>query len=162
LLQQQRASMPGACCRFGYVLAGALLSIGIPARLVSLQASFSDGLGHIMVEAWVDELNKWVLVDATTDTTFRVNENYASLLEVRQALVTGALNSIRFQRNGSNSNRRLDSNTWRRSQSTRSCSEMSVYSRIHLSQRRVYGGFSCSTTWTDMRNPTRSCRRTWR
>lgn len=102
LLQQQRASKPGACRRFGYVLAGALLSIGIPARLVSLQPSFRDGFGHIMVEAWVDELNKWVLVDAMTDTRFQTNGNYASLLELRRALVSGALNSIRFERNGSN------------------------------------------------------------
>jgi hypothetical protein len=59
LLQQQHALTPGACRRFGYVLAGALVSVGIPARLVSLQALFTDGSGHIMVEAWVDDLNKW-------------------------------------------------------------------------------------------------------
>jgi Transglutaminase-like superfamily len=101
LLRQQRAFLPGACRRFGYLLAGALLSAGIPARLVSLQAFFVDGLGHIMVEAWVEQLGKWVLVDATYDTLFVVNRQYASLLELRKALLAGEADRIRFERNGS-------------------------------------------------------------
>ena len=101
LLEQQHALTPGACRRFGYVLAGALVSVGIPARLVSLQAFFTDGSGHIMVEAWVDDLNKWILVDPTTDTMFLVDGQHASLLELREALLSGRLDRIRFERNGS-------------------------------------------------------------
>jgi len=101
LLEQQHALTPGACRRFGYILAGALVSVGIPARLVSLQAFFTDGLGHIMVEAWVDDLNKWILVDPTADTMFLVDGRYASLLELRKALLSGSLDRIRFERNGS-------------------------------------------------------------
>ena len=101
LLHEQHALKPGACRRFGYVLAGALLSVEIPARLVSLQAFLKDGLGHIMVEAWIEELNKWVLVDATADTMFIVDGEYASLLELRRALLARKLDSIRFERNGS-------------------------------------------------------------
>jgi len=101
LLEQQHALMPGACRRFGYILAGALVSAGIPARLVSLKASFTDSLGHIMVEAWVDDLNKWILVDPTADTMFLVDGRYASLLELRKALLSGSLDRIRFERNGS-------------------------------------------------------------
>jgi hypothetical protein len=101
LLEQQRALTPGACRRFGYILAGALVSAGIPARLVSLQAFFTDGLGHIMVEAWVDDLNKWILVDPTADTMFLVDGRYASLLEFREALLSDSLNRIRFERNES-------------------------------------------------------------
>jgi hypothetical protein len=102
LLQQQRALRPGACRRFAYVLAGALLSAGIAARIVSLQAFFTDGLGHIMVEAWIEPLNKWVLVDPTCNTMFLVDGRYASLLELRKALLEGRLESIEFERNGSN------------------------------------------------------------
>ena len=102
LLQQQLALRPGACRRFGYVLAGALLSAGIPARIVSLQAFFTDSLGHIMVEAWIEPLNKWILVDPTCDTMFLVDGQYASLLELRKALLEGKLESIAFERNGSN------------------------------------------------------------
>jgi hypothetical protein len=101
LLQQQRALLPGACRRFAYVFAGALLSAGIPARLVSLQAFPSDGLGHIMVEAWVEELKRWVLADPTHDTMFLVDGRYASLLELRRALLAGRFDRIQFERNGS-------------------------------------------------------------
>jgi hypothetical protein len=101
LLEQQRGHRPGACRRFGYVLAGALLSAGIPARIVSLQAFFTESLGHIMVEAWIDSLNKWVLVDPTCDTLFLLDGEYASLLELRQALLDGRLERIEFARNGS-------------------------------------------------------------
>jgi hypothetical protein len=101
LLEQGHALMPGACRRFGYILAGALVSVGIPARLVSLQAFFTDGLGHIMVEAWDDDWKKWILVDPTADTMFLVDGRYASLLELREALLSGSLDRIRFERNGS-------------------------------------------------------------
>ena len=101
LLQQQHALRPGACRRFGYVLAGALLSAGIPARIVALQAFFTDSLGHIMVEAWIQSLNKWVLVDPTCDTLFLIDGQYASLLELRNALLQGKLASVEFERNGS-------------------------------------------------------------
>lgn len=104
LLAQQRGLQPGACRRFGYVLAGALLSAGIPARLVVLQASFTDGLGHVMVEAWTRELNKWILVDPTADSMYLVDGRYASLLELRKALLARKPDSIRFERNGSRLN----------------------------------------------------------
>jgi hypothetical protein len=54
-----------------------------------------------MVEAWVDDLNKWILVDPTADTMFLVDGRYASLLELRKALLSGSLDRIRFERNGS-------------------------------------------------------------
>jgi hypothetical protein len=101
LLEQQHSFRPGACRRFGYILAGALVSAGIPARLVSLQATLRDDLGHIMVEAWVDELGKWILVDPTGDTMFLVDGHYASLLELRRALLSDELKRIGFERNGS-------------------------------------------------------------
>jgi hypothetical protein len=101
LHEQQHALRPGACRRFGYVLAGALLSAGIPARIVSLQAFFTDSLGHIMVEAWIEQLNKWVLVDPTCDTMFLVDGRYASLLELRETLLARRRESIEFERNGS-------------------------------------------------------------
>jgi hypothetical protein len=54
-----------------------------------------------MVEAWVDDLNKWILVDPTADAMFLVDGRYASLLELRKALLSGGLDRIRFERNGS-------------------------------------------------------------
>jgi hypothetical protein len=54
-----------------------------------------------MVEAWVDDLNKWIVVDPTGDTMFIVDGHYASLLELRKVLLSGSQDRIRFERNGS-------------------------------------------------------------
>ena len=64
-------------------------------------AFFTESLGHIMVEAWIEPLSKWVLVDPTGDTLFLVDGRYASLLELRTALLEGQLERIAFERNGS-------------------------------------------------------------
>lgn len=101
LLEQQSKLTPGACRRFSYVLAGALLSAGTPARVVALQAYLGDGLGHIMVEAWLDDMKQWVLVDPTSDSMFQIDGRYASLLQLRQVLQTGETKRIRFERHGS-------------------------------------------------------------
>lgn len=55
-----------ACVEYSLVLSQALNAVGIPARRVSLrQASYHTGVGrgHVVSEAWVDDLNRWVLLD---------------------------------------------------------------------------------------------------
>lgn len=55
-----------ACVEYSLVLSQALNAVGIPARRVSLsQASYHTGVGrgHVVSEAWIDELNRWVLLD---------------------------------------------------------------------------------------------------
>jgi hypothetical protein len=84
------------------VLLGALLSAGFQARLVSMGDSFLEGPNqHVMVEVWLHALNKWVLVDPTLDTMFLIDGQYASLVELRSALLRGARGRIHFERHGS-------------------------------------------------------------
>jgi hypothetical protein len=102
LLRGQRTGLPGACRRFSYVLLGALLSAGFQARFVSMTNSVLESANqHAMVEVWVEALDKWVLVDATLDTMFVVDGRFASLPELRAALLRGEHARIRFERNGS-------------------------------------------------------------
>jgi hypothetical protein len=54
-----------------------------------------------MVEAWLESLHKWVLVDPCFDTMFRVGGEYASLIEFRAALLAGYTGTILFDRHGS-------------------------------------------------------------
>jgi hypothetical protein len=54
-----------------------------------------------MVEAWVESLHKWVLVDPCFDTMFRLAGEYASLIEFRAALLAGHTGAILFDRHGS-------------------------------------------------------------
>lgn len=55
-----------ACVEYSIVLSQALNALEIPARRVSLrQANHHTGMGrgHVVSEAWVDDLGRWVLLD---------------------------------------------------------------------------------------------------
>jgi len=55
-----------ACVEYSIVLTQALNALAIPARRVSLRADgYHQGLGrgHVVSEAWIDDLGRWVLLD---------------------------------------------------------------------------------------------------
>jgi hypothetical protein len=62
-----------ACVEYAVVLAQALNVRGIPARRVTLRmAQHHAGVGrsHFVAEAWIDELSRWVLLDAQNGATW--------------------------------------------------------------------------------------------
>jgi hypothetical protein len=55
-----------ACVEYSLVLSQVLNALGIPARRLSLrQADYHVGLarGHVVSEAWIDDLHRWVVLD---------------------------------------------------------------------------------------------------
>jgi hypothetical protein len=55
-----------ACVEYSLVLSQALNAIGIPARRLWLrQEHYQVGLGrgHVVSEAWIDDLNRWIVLD---------------------------------------------------------------------------------------------------
>jgi hypothetical protein len=55
-----------ACVEYSLVLTQSLNALGIPARRVSLrQQGYHAGLGrgHVVSEAWIDDLTRWILLD---------------------------------------------------------------------------------------------------
>jgi hypothetical protein len=55
-----------ACVEYSLVLCQVLNALGIPARRLSLrQADYHVGLarGHVVSEAWIDDLRRWVVLD---------------------------------------------------------------------------------------------------
>ena len=102
-LEQQRQGVPSACRRFSYILTGALLSAGINARVVSVAESLdpSSLLPHNLVEVWVPNLHKWIMLDPTIDAFVLVNGTPASLLEVYAAARPGSPMRISFDQHGS-------------------------------------------------------------
>ena len=74
----------GLCDAFVTFFVGSALSVGIPARVVHLLAQ--DGGGHYVAEAWVDEFQKWVMMDVLENTMYYVEGKPASAFEVRRAL----------------------------------------------------------------------------
>lgn len=66
-----RASEKGGqwrCVEFGVVVTECLNAVGIPARVVSGQAKHAEtilaGAGHVFAEAWLEDQQRWVFVDA--------------------------------------------------------------------------------------------------
>src|SRR6266851_5594410 len=85
LLAQQQRGVPGACRRFAYVYLGALLSAGLNARVVNWDSSFydRDPRAHSLVEVRIEELHRWVMMDAMSDQESLVDGRPASLIEPR-------------------------------------------------------------------------------
>lgn len=102
LLAEQKDGKPGSCRRFSYIFLGALLSAGFEARIVSFASSLDrwKAKRHVGVEVWIDELEKWVFVDPTCDTTVRVQGTPASAIEVLEAVTDGHVDALSFDRNG--------------------------------------------------------------
>jgi len=102
-LEQQRRGLRSACRRFSYILTGALLSVGINARVVSISDNLNTATirGHNLVEVWIEKWNRWILLDPTFDAFVLVNGRPASLLEVRTAPASGSKASISLDQHGS-------------------------------------------------------------
>jgi len=102
LLDQMIAGYPGACRRCAHVLVGVLLAMGLRARLVAGTPGF-DGreISHCLVEVWIGDIGKWVLLDPAFDTTFHLDGSPASLFEVYQAYRQGQQQRVQFDRLGS-------------------------------------------------------------
>lgn len=65
-LRRVELAMRFACVEYSLVLSQVLNALGIPARRLSLrQDGYHVGLGrgHVVSEAWIDDLRRWVLLD---------------------------------------------------------------------------------------------------
>jgi transglutaminase-like putative cysteine protease len=102
LLDEMAAGKSGACRRCSRVLVGALLAMRLRARLVVGTPGFDQReVSHCLVEVWIGEMGKWVLLDPTFDTAFDLDGKPASLFEVYQAYREGEQQRLQFDRRGS-------------------------------------------------------------
>jgi hypothetical protein len=66
VLERVDAGERFACVEYAVVLSQALNAVRIPARRVDLRQSAHHtgvGRGHVVSEAWIDELDRWVVLD---------------------------------------------------------------------------------------------------
>jgi hypothetical protein len=82
------------CVEFGIAAAGALQSVGIPARVVGARTRDVEtrrlGAGHVFAEAWIADQGKWVFVDAQMDIVGRAKDGAPlNAIEFRNALASG-------------------------------------------------------------------------
>jgi hypothetical protein len=62
-LSLHMSGRPGHCMNRSAIMAGELLSVGIPARVAQLRPT--EGPGHTVVEVWDERYAAWVVVDPT-------------------------------------------------------------------------------------------------
>ena len=91
------------CVEYSLVTAGVLNSVGIPARVVWLllknEATKTDGLAHVVAEAYLRESNSWVMVDAQWDA-IPVAGAPLSIVAYQQALANKQPNVSILSRSG--------------------------------------------------------------
>jgi hypothetical protein len=79
-----------ACVEYSILVCQVLNALRIPARRVDLrQRNYHVGVlrSHVVSEAWVDELNKWVVLDGQNGAYWQADDGTAlGLLELQNAL----------------------------------------------------------------------------
>jgi len=80
------------CGTFAWTLIQILASIGINARLVELEAA--NGADHSIVEAWCDDLGKWLVLDPFTNQTVELHGEPLDALEIHQLWQDGGWREI--------------------------------------------------------------------
>lgn len=76
------------CLSLSIVLSECYLAIGLKSRVVHIMPlSPYDGDSHVIVDVYIDELNKWIMVDPTYGSYIMdKEENILGLLEIRDIL----------------------------------------------------------------------------
>jgi hypothetical protein len=84
----------GFCGQYSYLLGDALKSFGYFAvRYVEMENR--DGASHFAVEAWCDDLDRWVLLDALNAAVYVREGTPLSALEIHEEVVSGHADSVR-------------------------------------------------------------------
>ena len=82
------------CVEYSIVLQGALNALGIPARTLGLKTSDVEtresGAGHVVVEAYLQDMDKWVMIDSQFDVIPLLDGIPLSAVELQDALARGA------------------------------------------------------------------------
>lgn len=78
------------CVEYGIVTSACLNSIGIKARTLSLRTSDVEtrpvGAGHVLLEAYVNDLNKWIMIDPQWDIIPHINGTPLNAVELQSGI----------------------------------------------------------------------------
>ncbi len=91
ILQEAAGGKRFRCVEYSIVLSGALNSLGIPARVTGLMVPRAEtqesGAGHVIAEAYLADLQKWIMVDGQWDVIPVLNDKPLNAVELQRALV---------------------------------------------------------------------------
>jgi hypothetical protein len=90
ILQEAAGGKQFRCVEYSIVLSGALNSLGIPARVTGLMMQDAEtresGAGHVVAEAFLADLQKWIMVDGQWDVIPVLNGKPLNAVELQLAL----------------------------------------------------------------------------
>ncbi|OEF99177.1 hypothetical protein BHF71_09855 [Vulcanibacillus modesticaldus] len=80
------------CVEYSIILSGCLNAIGIKSRILSLKTEDCEtrkyGAGHVVVEAYLRDKGKWIMIDGQWDSVPMLNDTPLNAVELQQALAT--------------------------------------------------------------------------
>ena len=93
ILEQVAQGERFRCTEYGLVIAGCLQALGIPARPLGLMTSDvetrSSGAGHVVTEAYLSDLDKWVFIDGQWNVIPLLKGVPLNAIELQEALAQG-------------------------------------------------------------------------
>lgn len=97
VLDRAAAGERFACVEYTIVLTQVLNAIGIPARRLQLFRSDRHqgyGRGHVVSEAWIDDLARWVVLDGQNGAWWTTGDGPLGVLELQAAHRSGSPASL--------------------------------------------------------------------
>ncbi len=88
ILREVDAGRRFRCVEYSVVSTQVLQAMGYPARVVGLRmdgSSYGTGRGHVVTEAWNNDLQKWIVLDGQNNATWQIDGMPLSTHEVRLA-----------------------------------------------------------------------------
>ena len=82
------------CGSYAWTLIQVLAAVGINGRLVELERA--DGQSHSVVEAWCDDLGKWIVLDPYTNITYLSHGVPLNALELHRLWRAGRAHEVRL------------------------------------------------------------------
>ncbi len=90
ILKEAKAGQSFRCVEYSTLATGLLWANGIPARTVGLKTSDVEtreyGAGHVVIEFWSSEFEKWVMCDVQAGIIPQYEDNLLSAYELNQKL----------------------------------------------------------------------------
>jgi len=91
ILERAKQGEKFRCVEYGIVLKSALASIGMKSRTLGLMTRDVEkvkfGAGHVLAEVWLDDLQKWALVDAQFDVMPTLDNVPLNAVELQAAII---------------------------------------------------------------------------
>lgn len=91
VLKEAKTGQNFRCGEYSIVLSSALNSVGIPARVLGLKVkdvgNTLAGAGHVVTEAYLPELNKWIFLDGQMNFIPFLNNKPLNAVEFKDATI---------------------------------------------------------------------------